>query len=60
MRAYGSEIYQSAVQGVSQVVIVPIWYLPGRTKKNHEKFVITAKIYMVASKIPRRALTPVP
>jgi hypothetical protein len=45
---------------VSQVVLMPIWYLPGRTKENDEKFVMAAKIYIVASKILSRALTPVP
>lgn len=45
---------------VSQVVLVPIWYLPGKTKENQEKFVIAAKIYMGASKIPCRELKPVP
>ena len=56
MRADGSELYQSAVMRGSQVVLVLIWYLPGRNKVNNKKFVMAAKIYMVASKIPRRAL----
>jgi hypothetical protein len=45
---------------ISQVVLVPISYLPGRTKENHEKFVMATKMYIVASKTPSRALTLVP
>lgn len=59
VKAEGREIYQLPVQGV-KAVLVPIWYLPGRIKENHEKFVMAAKIYIEASKIPSRASTLVP
>jgi len=45
---------------VSQVVLVPMGYLSGSTKKKHVRFVTAAKMYIVARKIPDRALTPAP
>jgi hypothetical protein len=58
--ADGSEMYQSAAQDVTSSTCALFGTCLVGPRKTMKKLVTAANIYMVASKIPSTALTPVP